>query len=72
MAWIGDGNNMANSWLEACAVLGFGLRLACPPGYDPDPRLLARAAPKARLVRSPREAVAGASVVNTEIGRAHV
>ncbi len=67
VAWVGDGNNMANSWLEACAVLGFGLRLACPPGYDPDPRLLARAGAKARLVRSPREAVAGASVVNTDV-----
>ena len=67
VAWIGDGNNMANSWLEACAVLGFGLRLACPQGYDPDPRLLARAGSKARLTRSPHEAVAGASVVNTDV-----
>ena len=67
VAWVGDGNNMANSWLEACAVLGFGLRLACPPGYDPDPRLLARAGSKARLTRSPREAVAGAAVVNTDV-----
>ncbi len=67
VAWVGDGNNMANSWLEACAVLGFRLRLACPEGYDPDPRLLARAGARARLVRSPREAVAGASVVNTDV-----
>ncbi len=67
VAWVGDGNNMANSWIEACAVLGFRLRLACPEGYDPDPRLLARAGAKARLVRSPREAVAGASVVNTDV-----
>ena len=67
VAWVGDGNNMANSWLEACAVLGFRLRLACPEGYDPDPRLLARAGAKARLTRSPREAVAGASVVNTDV-----
>ena len=67
VAWVGDGNNMSNSWLEACAVLGFGLRLACPPGYDPDPRLLARAGSRARLVRSPREAVAGAQVVNTDV-----
>jgi ornithine carbamoyltransferase len=67
VAWVGDGNNMANSWIEACAVLGFRLRLACPEGYDPDPRLLARAGAKARLVRSPREAVTGASVVNTDV-----
>jgi len=67
VAWIGDGNNMANSWLEACALLGFTLRLACPEGYDPDPLLLSRAAGKAKLVRSPREAARGAHVVNTDV-----
>jgi len=67
VAWIGDGHNMANSWLEAAAVLGFRLRLACPEGYDPDPALLAKAGAKARLVRSPREAVRGAHVVNTDV-----
>ncbi len=67
VAWIGDGNNMANSWLEACALLGFELRLACPPGYDPDAALLARAGAKARVVRSPAEAAAGAHVVNTDV-----
>ena len=67
VAWIGDGNNMANSWLEACAVLGFQLRLACPEGYDPDPQLLARAGDRARLVRSPREAAVGAHVLNTDV-----
>jgi len=36
-AWIGDGNNMANSWLNAAYVLGFELTLACPEGYDPNP-----------------------------------
>jgi len=67
VAWVGDGNNMANSWLEACAVLGFQLRLACPPGYDPSPALLQRCGPRARLVRSPREAVEGAQVINTDV-----
>jgi ornithine carbamoyltransferase len=67
VAWIGDGNNMANSWLEAAIVLGFELRLACPEGYDPDPALLARAGSKARLVRSPREAAAGAAVISTDV-----
>jgi ornithine carbamoyltransferase len=67
IAWVGDGNNMANSWLEACALLGFELRLACPAGYDPDPDLLARAGAKARVVRSPAEAVEGAHVVNTDV-----
>jgi ornithine carbamoyltransferase len=48
-------------------VLGFQLRLACPPGYDPAPALLQRCGPRARLVRSPREAVSGAQVINTDV-----
>src|SRR5258705_8187595 len=36
IAWVGDGNNMANSWIEAAHVLGFELRLACPEGYEPN------------------------------------
>src|SRR5512145_3246217 len=67
VAWIGDGNNMANSWLEACAMLAFELRLACPAGYDPDPALVARVGPRAKLFRSPAEAVQGAHVVNTDV-----
>src|SRR5437870_9351810 len=42
-AWIGDGNNMAHSWIEAAAILGLDLTLACPEGYDPDAEVLARA-----------------------------
>jgi ornithine carbamoyltransferase len=67
VAWIGDGNNMANSWLEACVLLGFRLRIACPEGYDPDARLLARAGSKARVVRTPRDAAEGAHVINTDV-----
>ena len=69
IAWVGDGNNMANSWLNAAYVLGFELVLACPEGYDPDPAILARARAHApvTLVRDPREAVAGAHVVNTDV-----
>ncbi|MFI5233582.1 MAG: ornithine carbamoyltransferase [Gemmatimonadales bacterium] len=69
IAWIGDGNNMANSWLDAAYRLGFDLALACPEGYDPDPGLLARAktAANVTLHRDPREAAAGAHVVNTDV-----
>jgi len=69
VAWIGDGNNMANSWINAAYRLGFDLRLACPEGYDPDAGLLARARERARveLVRDPREAVKGATVVTTDV-----
>jgi ornithine carbamoyltransferase len=67
IAWVGDGNNVANSWLEACSLLGFELRLACPEGYDPDPALVAKAGAHARVVRRPAEAVEGAHVVNTDV-----
>jgi ornithine carbamoyltransferase len=69
VAWIGDGNNMANSWLNAAWRLGFELRLACPEGYDPDAALLARARERApvTLLRSPAEAVRGAHVVTTDV-----
>ncbi|MFN8665793.1 MAG: ornithine carbamoyltransferase [Gemmatimonadaceae bacterium] len=69
VAWIGDGNNMANSWINAAYRLGFDLRLACPEGYDPDAGLLARAREHAKveLVRDPRDAVKGATVVTTDV-----
>jgi ornithine carbamoyltransferase len=69
VAWIGDGNNMANSWLDAAYRLGFDLALACPEGYDPDAALLKRAQEHANVTlhRDPREAVAGAHVVNTDV-----
>jgi ornithine carbamoyltransferase len=69
VAWIGDGNNMANSWINAAYRLGFDLTLACPEGYDPDPVILARAQSQAnvKVVRDPAEAVQGADVVNTDV-----
>ncbi|MFN2637978.1 MAG: ornithine carbamoyltransferase [Gemmatimonadaceae bacterium] len=68
-AWIGDGNNMANSWINAAYVLGFQLTLACPEGYDPDAAILARAQKKAkvRVVRDPMEAAKDAHVINTDV-----
>ena len=69
VAWVGDGNNMANSWLNAAYRFGFDLALACPEGYDPDPAALARARAHANvsLVRDPREAAEGAHVVTTDV-----
>ena len=43
VAWVGDGNNMANSWITTAMHLDFALYLACPPGYEPDAALLAQA-----------------------------
>ena len=69
VAWIGDGNNVANSWINAAFRFGFDLALACPEGYEPDGELLARAqaAANVTLVRDPREAVEGADVVTTDV-----
>ncbi|MGZ5494672.1 MAG: ornithine carbamoyltransferase, partial [Thermoanaerobaculia bacterium] len=69
-AWIGDGNNMANSWINAAYVLGFELTLACPEEYNPDPSILARAqksGARVRVVRDPAEAARGAHVVSTDV-----
>jgi ornithine carbamoyltransferase len=69
VAWVGDGNNMANSWLNAAFRFGFELRLACPEGYRPDSTILERARGAANIVLTsdPREAVEGADVVNTDV-----
>ncbi|HEX3596510.1 MAG TPA: ornithine carbamoyltransferase [Polyangiaceae bacterium] len=69
-AWIGDGNNMANSWIEAAGLLGLTLTLACPAGYDPDPGMITAAVArgaKLRVVRDPAEAARGAHVVSTDV-----
>jgi ornithine carbamoyltransferase len=69
VAWIGDGNNMANSWLNAAYRFGFELRLACPEGYRPDPAILERAQSAAGIMvtADPKEAIDGADVVNTDV-----
>jgi ornithine carbamoyltransferase len=69
VAWIGDGNNVANSWLHAASVLGFELRLACPEGYEPDRDIFERAQGHAAVSihEDPEEAVRGAHVVNTDV-----
>ena len=71
VAWIGDGNNMANSWIEAAGKLGFDLTLACPKGYTPDPVILGDAhkiaAGKIRLTSEPMDAADQADVINTDV-----
>jgi len=67
IAWVGDGNNVAHSWIDAACVLGFELTLACPPGYHPHPDVLARAGKHIRVVENPREAAEGADVINTDV-----
>ena len=70
IAWVGDGNNMANSWIEAAQVLGFELRLACPEGYEPNRAIFERALAAAAclsITEAPEEAVEGAHVVSTDV-----
>ena len=69
-AWVGDGNNMANTWIEAAAIFGFDLALACPKGYEPDAKVLAWAQARSSritLTHDPKEAVRGADVLNTDV-----
>jgi len=69
--WIGDGNNMANSWIEAAIKLGFRLKLACPRGYWPDKAFLdsvgAANHPNITMTESVAEAASGADVLNTDV-----
>ena len=70
VAYIGDGNNMAHSWIEAASMLGFELVLACPERYEPKPAIVevARASGgQIRVVRDVAEACAGAHVVTTDV-----
>ena len=67
VAWIGDGNNMCNSYIEAAMQFDFQLKVACPAGYEPDARFLAQAGERVQVLRDPREAVAGAHLVSTDV-----
>ena len=71
VAWIGDGNNMANSWIQAAGRLEFSLTLACPPGYGPDERILQDARQDSvkpiTVIHDPLAAVRDADVINTDV-----
>ncbi len=69
-AWIGDGNNMASSWIEAAQLLGFSLVLACPRGYEPAPELVEQARARGaqiEVVDDPRLATRDADVISTDV-----
>jgi ornithine carbamoyltransferase len=71
VAFIGDGNNVANSWVEAAHRLGFSLRVACPRGFEPNGRILREASASGkgdvRIVRDPSEAAKDADVLYTDV-----
>jgi ornithine carbamoyltransferase len=74
-AWVGDANNMANSWIEAAALFGLDLVLACPAGFQPDPMMIADAQAKQRelgrgslwVTDDPKIAVRNANVISTDV-----
>jgi ornithine carbamoyltransferase len=71
VAFIGDGNNVANSWVEAAHLLGFSLRVACPKGFEPDVKIRREASSLGRgdvqIVRDPADAAKGADVLYTDV-----
>jgi len=70
LAYIGDGNNVANSLIEASAMTGINLTLACPNGYEPDRAIYESAisqGAKVKILRSPAEAVSNADVLYTDV-----
>jgi ornithine carbamoyltransferase len=66
VAWIGDGNNMCNSYIEAAIQFDFQLRIACPEGYEPSAEFLAKAGDRVQIVRDPRKPC-GAHLVSTDV-----
>ena len=71
VAYVGDGNNVANSWINGALRLGFDLWLACPRGYEPNEKILSRAQEEGSsqtvITHDPKEAVEGAHVINTDV-----
>ena len=67
VAWIGDGNNMCNSWINAAIQFNFKLQIACPAGYEPCADLLAEASNLVSLSHNPVEAATGAHLVTTDV-----
>ena len=67
VAWIGDGNNMCHSYINAARQYGFTLNIACPEGYDPDSSILQAAGESAVIVREPAEAADNADLVVTDV-----
>ncbi|MBW8845065.1 MAG: ornithine carbamoyltransferase [Burkholderiales bacterium] len=68
VAWVGDGNNMANTWLQAAEILGFTVHVSTPSGYEVDPVVAGIKNPACyRVFKDPREACDGADLVTTDV-----
>jgi len=67
VAWIGDGNNMCHSYINAARLFDFELVIACPEGFEPDEDILAAAGGRCTIVRDPRLAARGVDLVVTDV-----
>jgi ornithine carbamoyltransferase len=67
VAWIGDGNNMCHSYINAARQYGFTLNIACPAGYDPEASILLAAGASAVIIRAPLDAARNADLVVTDV-----
>lgn len=67
VAWIGDGNNMCNSYINAASLLGFELSIACPDGYEPDEHIMQKAGKSASRTSVAAEACTGADLIVTDV-----
>ena len=67
VVWVGDGNNMCNSYINAALQFDFQLSVACPEGYNPNQGLVAANADRVRIERDPREAAKGADLIVTDV-----
>lgn len=67
VAWIGDGNNMCHSYINAAIQFDFQLHIACPEGFDPDPEIVARGGQHVKIIREPMDAARGCNLIVTDV-----
>jgi len=67
VTWVGDGNNMCHSYINAARQFDFQLNIACPEGFDPDADILAAAGDRAKIIRDPMEAARDSDLVVTDV-----
>ena len=67
VTYVGDGNNMCHSYINAARLLDFKLRIACPEGYDPDADLLNAASDRVSIIRDPKQACTGTDLIVTDV-----
>jgi len=67
VTYVGDGNNMCHSYINAARQLDFKLRIACPEGYDPDSELVNAASDRVSIIRDPKEACTGTDLIVTDV-----